>query len=238
MIFSNQLTSILLCLISFASLGQITSGKITFERKTNLLKKYPGRYMGKFIKEGDKRKIDVFHLYFNDSLSVFVPADDEVTGRRSWMTTRNKVIQNIKSGTRMSVFNVWGQEAFIIDSLVDREWKITDNHRKIGQHLCTQAVYHMNDSTRIYAWYSEEVIPSIGPETYRGLPGAILGLATEDGGVVYFAKKVEELEPDFKKITPKKGRKTYSEKDFRKKLEEEFVNRGYGQSMVEEVFKW
>jgi GLPGLI family protein len=48
----------------------------------------------------------------------------------------------------------------------------------------------MQDSSKIYAWFSNEILPSVGPEGFCGLPGAILGLATEDGGVIYFAKTV------------------------------------------------
>ena len=81
------------------------------------------------------------------------------------------------------------------DSNTNRQWKITDSKRNIANYECTKAVWQKNDSTRLYAWFSPEIVPSVGPEGFDGLPGAILGLATEDGGIIYFAKSVEELKP-------------------------------------------
>ncbi len=79
---------------------------------------------------------------------------------------------------------------------------------------------------------------AFGPETFRGLPGAILGLATEDGGVVYFAKKVEILKPDFEKVTPKVGKKVYTDKELRTKLEADFGKEPWGKGLVAELFMW
>ena len=87
--------------------------------------------------------------------------------------------------------DMMGREMVIQDSMTTRQWKITEKKRKLGGYLCRRAIWEMNDSTRIYAWFSVDVVPSIGPEGFAGLPGAILGLATEDGGIIYFAKEVE-----------------------------------------------
>ena len=124
------------------------------------------------------------------------------------------------------------------DSLINRQWKITESKRTLGSYECRKAIYQMNDSSRIYAWFSEDIVPSVGPETFRGLPGAILGLATEDGGVVYFAKKVEVLKPDFTKITPKAGKKVYTHQELKTKLEADFAKEPWGRGMVQELFMW
>ena len=68
---------------------------------------------------------------------------------------------------------------------------MTSSKRKIAGYECRRVIWKKNDSTRIHAWYSQELVPAVGPESFGGLPGTILGLATEDGGVVYFAKSVE-----------------------------------------------
>lgn len=241
MISSKILPVILLvisCNVVFSQL--VTTGKITYERKTNLMKKFTDERAKRFINESNKNKIDVFELYFNDSLSVFLPAETgEKQDMMSWMTNKNTVVQNIQSGSRLSILSIWGELAYVQDSLVNRQWKITDSKRKIGKYQCTKAIFQMNDSTRIYAWFSEDIIPSIGPETFRGLPGAILGLATEDGGVVYFAKKVELVTPDFEKITPKVGKsKTYTQQELKDKLQAQFGDKPWGKGIVEELFMW
>ena len=50
------------------ALSQITYGKITYERKTNLYKKFKNNGdVKEWLKEEDKNKVDVFELYFNES---------------------------------------------------------------------------------------------------------------------------------------------------------------------------
>lgn len=239
MISSKSIVIVILIAFAQTGLAQITSGKITFERRTNLMKKFRDERSKRWLNESNKNAIDMFELYFNDSLAVFLPIEDESKkGMMSWATNRNTVSQNIKTGTRLSILNIWGESAYVQDSLIDRQWKITDSKRKIGSYECRKAIYQMNDTIRIYAWFSEEIVPSIGPETFRGLPGAILGLATEDGGVVYFAKKVEVLKPDFDKITPKPGKKVYTHQELKTKLEADFAKEPWGRGMVQELFMW
>lgn len=238
MIFSKLLSLIIFSFTLNAVFSQITSGKITFERKTNLIKRFGDDRYKNWINESNKSKIDVFELYFNDSLSVFIPAETDEKDRMSWATNKNSCVQNIKLGTRLSILNILGENAYVQDSLINREWKITESKRKIGNYECRKAIFQLNDSIKIYAWFSEEIIPSIGPETFRGLPGAILGLATEDGGVVYFAKKVEVLNPDFKKNTPKVGKKVYSQNELKTKLEKDFSDKPWGKDFLDDLFMW
>jgi GLPGLI family protein len=242
MIFSKLISKSLLAFFALSttfSFSQITAGKITYERKTNLMKKFSDERSRKWITEDNKYVIDKFELSFNDSISIYLPVEDNSKkGMMAMATTKNSVIQNHNSGARTSIINIWGENAYVQDSIVKREWKITENHRKVGKYQCTKAVFEMNDSTRIYAWFSEEIIPSIGPETFRGLPGAILGLATEDGGVVYFASKVELLNPNMEEINPKVGKKVFTQKELKTKLENDFGDKPWAKGMVEEFFMW
>ena len=99
---------------------------------------------------------------------------------------------------------MWGEKLNVDDPLYQRTWKITDSKRMICGHLCRKAIRKANDSTRIYAWYTDDIVPEVGPESFIGLPGAILGVATEDGGVVYFAKRIEAIKPEIEQLKPKK----------------------------------
>src|SRR2546423_15266169 len=72
MIKKNIIFLFLLLLTAHAVNAQVTTGKIVYERKTNLYKKFSRWHDVKdWIKEEDKTKVDVFELYFNDSLSLF-----------------------------------------------------------------------------------------------------------------------------------------------------------------------
>jgi GLPGLI family protein len=217
--------------------GQITQGKILYERKVNLWKKFPDENIKQWIKESDKIKIENFELYFNDSQSIFKVVESPIQDPMAWATTKNLVYQNSASNYRVTVKNVWGENFYIEDSLRKRTWKITDSKRKIAGYNCRKAIWYADDTTRIYAWYCEEIIPPVGPESFTGLPGAILGLATEDGSVVYFAKKIEAYKPDMESLIPKLGKKVFTTLELKTKLEKDFGKHPYYKMMVRELFE-
>lgn len=227
------------CLFAFLSNGQITAGKITFERKTNLFKRFKDPNTQRWLGEKNKTKIDQFELYFNDTISVFLPVEASEKDELTWATNRNTIYQNLKNQSRLSILNVWGEGLYLKDSTVKRTWKITESKRTIGKYECRKAIWEVNDSTRIYAWFSDQIIPSVGPETFTGLPGAILGVATEDGGVIYFAKTVEIMTPDFSKLIPKTGKnKTETAAELRARLEKQFGSKPEMKSFIEDLFMW
>jgi GLPGLI family protein len=218
--------------------AQITSGKIVYERKTNLYKKLKEwRDVQDWIKEGDKTKVDVFELCFNDSLSVFKPEESDLKENYSWATAKNTAYQNTKSNSRYMIKSIWGEEVYLTDTLYKRHWKITASKRNICGYNCRKAIWDANDSTRIYAWYCNEIVPGIGPESFFGLPGAILGLASEDGGVIYFAKTVEAVQQQTSTLLPPKTKnKIYSSPELRTRLEKEYGKEKWGKAMIESVF--
>ena len=171
--------------------GQITHGVILFERKTNLLKKYDSPESQRWLR-GEKVKIDRFNLHFSPEKSIFLPLESAVPSKIDWATSKNTVVQDFEKEERICVYTLFGESKVVKDNIVERNWKITERKRNIAGYSCRRAIWNKNDSTRIYAWYTDQLIPSTGPETFNGLPGTILGLATEDGGVVYFAKLVQE----------------------------------------------
>ena len=220
------------------SRGQITSGKIVYERKSNLYKKFKDNdWVMNWIKEVDKIKVDSFELFFNDTVSFFRPVESELKENLSWTTEKNTVYQNFNRGTRFTIKSIWGQGIRVTDSLYKRQWKITSSKRNISGYNCRKAIWQSNDSTRIYAWYSDEIIPSTGPESFYGLPGTILGLAAEDGGVIYFAKSIEVMKPDSTLFTPEKTKdKIYSSKELRTMLEKQYGKEKWGKEMIKNVF--
>jgi GLPGLI family protein len=219
--------------------AQITSGKITYERRTNLYKKFKWNLDVKdWLKEEDKNKIDVFELYFNDSLSVFKPQESDLVERMSWATTKNVVYQNQITHKRLTEKKIWGEKFLLDDSLTHRTWKITDSKRTICGYVCRKAIWQANDSTRLYAWFCSEISNSIGPESFIGLPGAILGLATEDGGVVYFAKSVDVTKNEVVTLLPKKTKeKLYKVSELRAQLQKDYGKEKWGKAMIYNNFE-
>lgn len=229
---------IVFCFVLFAlsAEAQITSAKITFERKTNLYKKYKQHDVQDWMKEEDKIKIDYFELFTSDTCSLFKPQESEFRETFSWATSKNTVYQNFNSASRYLIKTIWGEELHLTDSLFKRNWKITESNRKIAGYVCRKAIWQANDSTRIYAWFSYDITPSTGPESFNGLPGTILGLATEDGGVVYFAKKVEVLNLEQAQFVVKKKKKIYTVPELKAQMTKQYGTEKWFKNMLNEQF--
>ncbi len=221
-----------LCISNLKS--QITYGKVTYERKTNLYKRLKHwEDIKEWVKESDKIKIDDFELFFNDTISCFKPVESEYRDNYEWATSRNLTYQNKAADSKITLKKIWGEEFMLKDSLSRRRWKITDGQRNIAGYNCRKAIWKENDSSRVYAWYAEEISPGFGPESFNGLPGLILGLATEDGGTIYFAKKVEIIKPSLTNlILPKTKKKPIKTEEFKKQLIKDYGKEKWGKAMI------
>lgn len=219
--------------------SQIKSGKITYERKTNLYKKFKNNGdVKEWLKEEDKNKLDIFELYFNDSLSVFKPQESDLVERMSWSTNKNSVYQNRITNKRLTIKTIWGERFLLDDSIRVSKWKITENKRNVCGYQCRKAILNVNDSTRLYAWFCSELEATIGPESLGGLPGVILGLATEDGGVIYFAKTVEIIKPSLDVLLPKKSKeKLYKTAELKAQITKDFGKEKWGKMMLYNQFE-
>jgi GLPGLI family protein len=239
----NYLATVAIALLSTFSYGQITSGKITFERRTNLKKKFgDDERMKHLITEENKIRMEVFELYFDENNSLFkvVENDDDEKGFMSYTTQINTTYQDLQKNEMRIILDLFGKNLYVKDSLQKRKWKVTESKRNIGEYMCRKAIWKKNDSTRIYAWFSVDIVPSIGPEGFHGLPGAILGLASEDGGIIYFAKSVEPIKPAETELLTysSKGKDVYSIKELKIELEKKISGKPWGQRMLDDMFKW
>ncbi|MBU2019138.1 MAG: GLPGLI family protein [Bacteroidetes bacterium] len=237
--FSKGILWLLLLILGGGAQAQIiTEGRILFERKTNLEKKFNDERMRRFM-GNEKNKTEEFELIFNDTISIFKPILSDAPDNFSWATTRNTMRQNFNTNEKVIVLELAGQKVFVKDTNTLRAWKITDSKRNIGKYNCRKAIYEPNDSTRIYAWYSVDIVPSVGPEGYFGLPGAILGLATEDGSIVYFAKDVQIVatkKEEFNIDLPKKD--VYTLSTLRELMEKQLGGQSWGKRILEDAFQW
>lgn len=232
----NRVYTLIFCLVVFAASSQIRSGKITYERKTNLYKLFKGDDVKDWLDEKDKIKIDMFELWFNDTSSVFKPQESDLREHMEWATQKNTVYQYFNKNMKYTIKDFWGEELHIADTLTKRKWQITSSTRKIAGYTCRKAIWHANDSTRIYAWFSYDLVCSTGPESFNGLPGTMLGLATEDGGVIYFAKKVDIIPvPPAALITPKK-KKVYQNKELINELTKRYGKEKWFKAVLQQNF--
>ena len=216
------------------------AGTIYYTRRTNLQKRFTDQRMKRFVNEENKIKNDRFSLSFNDTISVFKYIAPTTQEDMAWLTSKNEYYQYLTPNRQLTIFQFFGSQVYVKDSLPERPWKITDSKRTICGFNCRKAIYQKNDSTRIYAWYAPNIMPSIGPEGFCGLPGAILGIATEDGGIIYFADKVDfSIPPKNDALTVELGKnKLFTLKELREKLEKDYGNTPWGKRMFDDMFRW
>jgi len=121
----------------------------------------------------------------------------------------------------------------IIDSLKPIQWKVSEETKTIAKHLCKKATTSVPlqtmrfgggrpggrnaDTTEkapalpkeqaVVVWYTEDIPASIGPDTYAGLPGAILEVDMDNGANLTTAIEVSAKYPKKELVQPTKGDK-------------------------------
>src|SRR5215467_5910681 len=177
----------------------ITKGKIEYERKTNqhalmddnsLFDDMAKKSLPKFVTY-------YFDLTFKDGKSVYRPGrEPDVKQNRFWglLDADNIILDNLDSGTCVSQKSIFGDTYLIADSIRKIDWKISTEVRKIAGFECRKAVGKVLDSIIVVAFYTEEILPPGGPESFSGLPGMILGIAIPKMHTTWYATKLQVID--------------------------------------------
>lgn len=191
----------------------ITQGKIEFERKTN---------QHAFLEEGSvwdemmKKNSPKFHtayfdLYFRDGQMLYKNGrEPETRQNKVWgvFIAENTILTNLDNDTVVTQKDIFNDMYLISNHLRKVDWKIGSEIRKIANFDCRKAVGRIMDSIVVIAFYSDEILPSGGPESFNGLPGMILGLAIPRMHATWYATKLELVPVTDKDLqAPKKGKK-------------------------------
>jgi GLPGLI family protein len=228
---------VVLVLASFLSIAInaqavfIPKGKIEYEKKVNMHKWVSDNSWMKEMKDRlPVYRTTYFDLVFDSTTSVFktgkeVPDDKWKNFWGQAGGEENITHMDYKDGKYTALKQVFEKKFIIQDSLLDIEWRITDEIREIAGFDCRKAVGKMYDSLYVIAFYTDQIPVQAGPEQYNGLPGAILGLAFPRYYTTYFATKVELVSPKAEELKPPifKGNK---------------MNRAELMAQVIKVFEW
>jgi GLPGLI family protein len=103
-----------------------------------------------------------------------------------------------------------------MDSLPTYNWRIIDETRNIQGYECIKAETTIFDSIVVVAFFTPELLPESGPESFGGLPGTILGLVIPFLQSTYLAKSIRPLSENIKSLKPKG--KQIDKKELEKKL--------------------
>ena len=136
----------------------------------------------------------------------------------------NTVYKDLEHGNTLTQKSLFGSDYLISDSLQKVEWKISTEPRTIAGFECRKAVGKIFDSVIVIAYYTDEIVPSTGPESFNGLPGMILGLAIPRMHTTWYATKLELVDVGAKELTPPKEGKKITGPQFKGQMSEFLKN--------------
>ncbi|MEO7313312.1 MAG: GLPGLI family protein [Chitinophagaceae bacterium] len=200
-------------LITNAQPKFILQGKVEYEKKQNMHKKMgDGAWAEEMKSKLPQFRVTYFDLVFNEKESVYKAGREvEDKFKNMWgdFNGDNITYNNYDSGKTTTQKQVFEKLYLVKDSLVNIEWRITNESRTIAGFDCRKAVGRLFDSIYVVAFYTDEIVVPAGPESFSGLPGLILGLALPRLNTTWFATKLELKSISAQDLAiPSKGKKT------------------------------
>lgn len=212
----------------------ITSGRIEFEKKVNvyaLMGNEDNEWLTLMKKTTPQFRTTYYNLVFNNDSLLYAPGRENPGSGHMMMSMpaeENVVFSNLGKQECITAKDIFDEKFLVKDSTRQIKWKITTETRNIAGFECRRANALIMDSVYVVAFYTEDIIPPGGPESFNGLPGMILGVALPHEHVSWFATKVfvEEIKPTALKA-PAKG-KIVTNKALYDQLQTRFKDWGTG----------
>ncbi|WP_044046541.1 GLPGLI family protein [Niabella soli] len=188
MILRNTLL-ITLLLLSLGSSAQkfITSGSITYEARTNVIKSIPwldenDDFFRQIKDQVPQFSMNYYTLNFSDNKTIYSFLKNTDTKKvPEWykFSDEDNIWYN-DFGTGKSVDKKavrWDDTYLIAGDIHPQQWRVypTDN-TVIAGFNCRKASTVIFDSVYVFAYYTDEIAVSGGPMGLNGLPGMILGV--------------------------------------------------------------
>lgn len=217
---------IILCLLAVTLKAEaqpkfISSGKIEFERRTNQHTMLEEESMwDNMMKEMlPQFAITYYDLYFDGGKTLYKEGREPENKKIHWSINylTNTVYRELEKGTRTTQRNLFGSPYLVQDSALKIDWKITNEPRTIAGFECRKAVARIFDSVVVIAFYTDEILPSAGPESFGGLPGMILGIAIPRLHTTWYATKLELVDVAKQLVPPTEGTK-YTGEQYQKQI--------------------
>lgn len=167
-----------------------------------------------------KSRTDKFELSFGNNQSVWKHIDeDENTDEmntngmqiRMMAPGQNDIIfYDFGAAKKTEQRDMMDKKFIIRDSIRKLNWKLTGETQTILGHVCQQAIAQrtgkrtqmnmdngkmerkeINDTTKMVAWFTNDIPVPAGPEVQGQLPGLILALDMNNGRMVYKALEIQ-----------------------------------------------
>lgn len=182
-----------------AAQAQVPQGVIKYELKVNLHRTLPPERaeMKNMLPEF---RTTTHELFFNSHESLYKQViEDEEPMEASGGGVQIRLQQphveiyyDAASQRRLIAEEFMGKDYLIEDSIAVLPWKFTAEVRKVLDYDCQKASYF--DEARnqnVVAWYTTKLRPALGPESFNGLPGAVLMVDINEGERVVVARGID-----------------------------------------------
>lgn len=182
-----------------AAQAQVPQGVIKYELKVNLHRTLPPERaeMKSMIPEF---RITKYDLFFNgqESLYKVVIEDEEPMEASSGgvqirlQQSHVEIYYDAGNQRRLIAEEFMGKDYLIEDSIAVMPWKFSAEVRQVLDYDCQKASYFDEArNQKIVAWYTTKLRPALGPESFNGLPGAVMMIDINDGERVVVARSVD-----------------------------------------------
>lgn len=184
-----------------------------------------------------KETISYFSFKSDGNKSLYQRTKEAEVPKSMWFrpfADENLIYNDYTTGMTTSQKPIYEETFLIHDSLLKIKWKITPDTRTIAGFECRKAIGILFDTVAVFAFYTDEIMVSGGPEGINGLPGMILGVGIPRLHTTWFATKVNILtDSEVKSITPAaKGKKTTRESMMGSLLKALKDWESYGQKLI------
>lgn len=221
-----------LCVFILNINAQMKQGTILYERKMDVHRRMKDEQMKAMVPQF---RTTQHELFFNEKESVYKTLEDEdaapdpfdngsggrVVIKINGPGDNSVMYKNFATHVFLEQTALDDNEYVIEDSIHNLQWKLSDETKTILNHVCKKATAKTEHGSDVIAWYADDILVPAAPETFDGLPGAVLMLDINDAEMVYTATSIKE-DVDSKQLkTPTEG-KHITRADFKKKMEELF----------------
>lgn len=215
---------LLLSFISYAQKNKLKSGTITYETYLNTdvkkdLKNVSKEISTKIFKLLNKAEKVNCILKFKNNKTLFYLEDRMRNDAEKGLNIMKIGLQGIYYTNLLKNEITHQNESFGNLFLISKKpikWKLTQEEKKIGAHLCYKATAEIKGENRngvftkkIIAWYAIGIPLSFGPKYYSGLPGLIIKL--EEGKRTFILKKMKFNQTEHIIEKPTKGKRVSAE---------------------------
>jgi GLPGLI family protein len=183
-----------------------------------------------------EQSVNYYQFIGDTEKSLFKETKEAPVNPRSWyqpVADKNVVYNDFKSGKTITQKPVFEETFLMEDSLLRIKWKLTADTRTIAGYDCRKALGFIDDTVAVFAFYTDELLVTGGPEGIHGLPGMILGVGVPRLHTTWFATKVEVNGVTTGHLIPATKGKKVDRKKMITALDDVLKNWGkYGRSMV------